>query len=551
MNISAKIKSMQEVAVLEAELARRNGYKIHRYFPDEGPLRRDLYVKALEFFRGGKRFPERLLMGGNRTGKTEDAACECTYHLTGIYPPWWEGRRFDTPVDIWTAGDTATTTRDIQQLSLYGQLPASPKTGFIPAHLIKHVSPKHSVPNAVEMITVKHITGGDSTIQFKSYDQRREAFQGTAKHIVWLDEEPPEDIYTECLMRTLTVEGLLMLTFTPVEGLTPFVQSWLETGAMFDMSEDGASTKLAVAESMVFTPPSDLEEDVDHDAIKRANIGKKASIVLAGEKASVESVGAAIPVEARQRLITMISWDEVPHLSDAAKQQMITSIPAYQRAARTRGIPNLGSGVIYPINEDEIKVKPFRIPSHWKRGYGMDVGWNWTVAVHGAHDPETDIMYLYYEHYRSHAEPPVHAMGIKAMGEWIPGMIDPAANGRSQVDGKQLIQLYIDLGLKLDLAPNAVEAGVGDVWTRLTSSRLRVFSSMRHWFTEYRMYRRDPKGRVVKKNDHLMDATRYLIAPGVMWMQTPPYGYEEAGERTVFDGHGHGSSGGGAGNWMG
>ena len=144
-------------------------------------------------------------------------------------------------------------------------------------------------------------------------------------------------------------------------------------------------------------------------------------------------------------------------------------------------------------------------------------------------------------------------MAIKAMGEWIPGMIDPAANGRSQVDGRQLIQLYLDLGLILDQAPNAVEAGIYEVWTRLTSGRLRVFSSLRHWFTEYRMYRRDAKGRVVKKNDHLMDATRYNAAPGTAWMQQAPNGYEDDEPRTVFDGHGHSGGGGrgGSGGWMG
>ena len=156
----------------------------------------------------------------------------------------------------------------------------------------------------------------------------------------------------------------------------------------------------------------------------------------------------------------------------------------------------------------------------------MDVGWNWTTAIWGAFDRETSTLYIYHEHYRSHAEPPVHAAGIRAAGEWIPGRIDPGANGRSQVDGKQLLQLYLDLGLKLDMAPNGVEAGIYEVWTRLTAGKIRIFSSLKHTFTEYRMYRRDAKGRIVKKNDHLMDALRYLVASGHEFMEASKVRFE-------------------------
>jgi phage terminase large subunit-like protein len=479
-----------QLSRLEAEIARRGNYKWSRYYPDEGPLRRELYRGAVEFFSQGDNFPERLTLGGNRTGKTESAAYEVTCHLTGIYPDWWIGKRFTEPTEWWTAGDTATTTRDIQQLALYGPLREAPRTGMIPAHLIQHTSPKNAIPNALETIWVKHISGGTSTIAFKSYDQRRESFQGTAKHGIWLDEECPDDVYVECLLRTLTCKGIVIVTFTPVEGLTPFVQNWLEHAVMLDGDRKVPAEKQIFGDAAV--------EDVEAQ-------GKEST-----------------PIEDRTKLLTLVSWDEVPHLDEQARNQMLSSIPVYQRAARTRGIPNLGSGVIYPIPEEEIKVKPFDIPPHWRKGYGMDVGWNWTVAIHAAYDAETQTYYLYREHVRSHAEPVVHVDGIKAPGDWIPGRIDPAANGRSQVDGRQLLQTYIDLGLRLDVAPNGVEAGIYEVWTALTAGRIKVFSSLTHFFTEYRMYRRDAKGRVVKKNDHLMDALRYLIASGIGWLALGP-----------------------------
>jgi hypothetical protein len=125
-------------------------------------------------------------------------------------------------------------------------------------------------------------------------------------------------------------------------------------------------------------------------------------------------------------------------------------------------------------------------------------------------DRDSDALYLYSEHYVGEAEPSVHAAAILERGKWIRGAIDPASRGRTQTDGRQLLQMYTDLGLDLTMADNAVEAGIYRVWERLSSGRLKVFKSMQQWFAEFRLYRRDEKGKVVKERDHLMDATRYL-----------------------------------------
>ena len=158
-------------------------------------------------------------------------------------------------------------------------------------------------------------------------------------------------------------------------------------------------------------------------------------------------------------------------------------------------MPYLGSGLIYPFDEKDIVVKDFEIPKHWARGYGMDVGWNRTASVHIAHDRESNILYLYSAYSRGHGEPPSHAAAIKARGEWIPGRIDPAANGRSQIDGQPLIKLYAGQGLRLQLAPNAVEAGILAIYTRLAKGSLKVFASCHAWFEEYRVYQRDDDAR--------------------------------------------------------
>ena len=223
------------------------------------------------------------------------------------------------------------------------------------------------------------------------------------------------------------------------------------------------------------------------------------------------------------RAVIMAGWDDVPHLSEDDKAQMLKSLPPHQRDARSKGVPSMGAGAIYPVPEEEIKVAPFLIPKHWPRAYGLDVGWNKTACIWGAKDPDAGIWYLYSEHYKGEAEPSNHTTAIKARGDWIPGAIDPASRGRSQKDGENLLQSYTDLGLKLVKADNTVESGLYDVFELLSTGQLKVFSTLQNWFKEYRLYRRDEKGHVVKANDHIMDATRYFITTGRNIATTKPH----------------------------
>lgn len=221
-----------------------------------------------------------------------------------------------------------------------------------------------------------------------------------------------------------------------------------------------------------------------------------------------------MPEISPSKYMVQAGWDDVPHLDEQTKADLLASTPPHLRDARTKGIPSLGAGAIYPIELSEILVDPFPIPAYWPRVYALDVGWNRTAAIWGAWDLSTDSLYLYTEHYRGQAEPSVHATAIKARGEWIPGLIDPAARGRSQADGQQLIETYRALGLKLEPAENSVEAGIFSVWERLSTGRLKVFKTLQNWQAEYRLYRRDESGKIVKAHDHLMDCTRYLVVSG-------------------------------------
>lgn len=210
------------------------------------------------------------------------------------------------------------------------------------------------------------------------------------------------------------------------------------------------------------------------------------------------------------RYVVQAGWDDVPHLTAQAKRELLSSTPPYLRDARSKGVPSLGSGAIYPIQLEDVMVPPFAIPPFWRRCYGMDVGWNRTAAIWLAEDPVDKTLYGYAEHYRGQAIPVVHATAIKARGDWIRGGIDPASRGRSQNDGKQLFADYTASGLHLTLAPNAVEAGIYAVWERLETGRLKFFTTLQHLAAEYRLYHRKD-GKVVKKNDHALDGLRYGV----------------------------------------
>lgn len=474
-------EKLEYIRLLEEKERRIRTRKLFSYYPEQGPLRRELYVKHNQFFEAGARYRERLLMAANRIGKTEGVGgYEMTLHLTGKYPAWWNGKRFDHPIQAWAAGDTSKTVREIIQMKLLGPLHEK-GTGLIPQELIVKTTPKAGVADAIDTIQVRHFSGGVSTLVLKSYDQKRISFQGTEIDIIWLDEEPPIDIYTECLLRTMTNNGILMLTFTPLMGMSDTVMAFLPGGQIQDVDGEGS------------------------------------------------------------KFVVMATWDDAPHLSQEVKDELWKAIPPYQRDARSKGVPQLGSGAIFPVPESDFVVDDFAIPDHWPRAYGVDVGWNRTAAVWCAWNRETDTVYLTSEHYRGQAEPSIHAEAIKARGVWIPGVIDPASRGRTQRDGGQLIQDYIDLGLDLEVAFNGVESGLYEVWQRLSTGRLKVFRSLSNWLYEFRLYRRDEKGRIVKENDHLMDATRYLTMTGLGRAKAKPV---EKPKTPQY------SSGGYGGGWM-
>ena len=465
------------IKILEARAYRQNYCKLYDLFPDDGPYRRELYPKHIAFLNAGAKYAQRAFIAGNRTGKTKTGCYELTLHLTGLYPEWWKGRRYNNAIDAWCASISNEATKNILQQELLGS-PMDIGSGLIPKDLIEKVVKKPGVADAMESCYIKHVTGRLSRLDFKSYEQGRDTFQGTKKQVILLDEEPSDyGIFTECLTRTMDDKnpGIIVCTFTPLLGLSTVVLSFLSGGKF---------------------PPGGVDPENPH------------------------------------KYVTQVTWDEVPHLNEEQKKEMLASYSDYERAARSKGLPSLGSGAIYPYDEGMVVCEPFAIPQWWPRAYGLDVGWNKTAAVWGALDRDSDTIYLFSEHYLGESLPAIHASSIKSRGSWMLGACDPGAHSRNQVDGTKLFDVYYDEGLVLYPADNAVEAGIYKVGQLLATGRLKVFKTLQNWFSEYRVYRRDEKGKVVKSNDHLMDATRYLITTGMECAQVPPDYERDAIERS-------------------
>lgn len=431
--------------------------KAAHFFPDQGIYRRELYPRHIDFFAAGEDYTERGFIAANQVGKSETGAFETRCHATGKYPHWWTGKRFNRPTLIWVGGDTATTVRDIIQVKLIGGDINDPGTGMLSKEdlIWEKCKSRRNVPDAMEILKVRHVSGGESTIVLKTYEQGRATWQGTVIDFIWVDEECPEDVYGEALIRLMNSGGCIITTFTPLKGVTPLVLSLL-----------------------------------DND----------------------QNSSALFP-----KYVEHCTWDDVPHLSEEVKAKMLANTPQWLRDARSKGIPTVGTGMVYPVDLDTIFVDDFPLPKHFKRGYGMDVGWNNTAASWGAWDIENDVRYIHAEHKQGMAEPVVHAAAIKARGH-IKGQIDPNSRGRSQVDGQKLYTMYKKEGLWIVPAINAVETGICDIWERMTTGRLKIFKSCTQHRRELSLYHRDDKGMIVKTNDHLLDSMRYLNnAPPSAW----------------------------------
>ncbi|WP_245463121.1 terminase family protein [Mesorhizobium sp. M7D.F.Ca.US.005.01.1.1] len=410
------------------------------------------YAKQREFHAAGDH-RERLFMAGNQLGKTLGGAAECSMHLTGEYPDWWDGRRFDKPVILIAGSESAELTRDGVQRLLVGPPDREEEwgTGFIPQRCIATRTRRMGVSNALDTVTVRHVSGGFSTLYLKSYDQGRSKWQANTVDFVWFDEEPPEDVYFEGITRTNATKGSVMVTFTPLKGMSSVVARFL------------------------------LEESME------------------------------------RKTITM-TIEDAEHYTDEERRKIIESYPAHEREARTKGIPTLGSGLIFPVMEEEIICQPFAIPPIWPQIVGIDFGYDHPFgAARLAWDRDADIVYVTAV-YRSRQTTPIfHAASIKPWGDWIPVAWPHDGLQHDKGSGEELAKQYRSQGLNMlaeratwEDGGNGVEAGVSEMLDRMLTGRWKVFSTCVEWLEERRLYHRKD-GKIVKERDDVLSASRYAL----------------------------------------
>ncbi len=219
------------------------------------------------------------------------------------------------------------------------------------------------------------------------------------------------------------------------------------------------------------------------------------------------------------------TWDDVPHLTEAKKRQILDALPPYQRDMRSKGIPLMGSGLVFPISEEDIKYAPkeVEIPRYWPRGCAMDLGKSDhpTAAVWIAWDRDLDILYV-YDCWKGTGTISENATEIRRKTkDYIPVFWPHDATQKDPRSAKTYSDLYKDEGLNMwwesftnpprpgekrgDLG---VEAGIDAIWERMKSGRFKVSKHLHEWWEEFRMYHRKD-GKIVDLKDDIMSATRY------------------------------------------
>ena len=411
---------------------------------------------------------ERAIISANRVGKTRTAAAEVAIHLTGFYPRWWKGRRYDRAVDVIVAGRTNEDVRNIQQKALCGvinehHLPDG--SGWLPPETIGACTFRQcGVANVLDTVKVKHVSGGTSEITFKSYEQHATKFQGVSQDICWLDEEPEEyEIFTECQTRVLDRKGMVLYTNTPLLGMSDICKHFMDGG-----------------HGIFFTPAT---------------------------------------------------WDDAPHLDAIAKEELKARYPEHERATRTKGVPMMGTGRVYTVDDDVILCDPFPIPDHFRRIMGLDFGIDHPAAgAWIAYDADTDIVYLYDTFREKGLTPPAQAQLIRPRGLWIPVAWPHDGMARDKGSGVPLAQQYRSAGVNMLPEPahwestmmvergirssQSREAGAMELLERMYTGRFKVCKTPATavFMEEKRMLHR--KGQppvIVAVRDHVESAVRYAI----------------------------------------
>ena len=438
------------VAAALKEIERRKKFRKVEFF--------EPYPKQVEFFDMGSAKRERLFMAGNQLGKTEAGAFELTCHLTGVYPDWWLGRRFEKPTKFWASGITGISTRDTVQKKLFGEpgLESLFGTGMIPKELILDKSLARGVTNLLDKVMIRHKSGGNSVLMLKSYEQGREKWQGDTIDGLWCDEEPPSDIYSEGLAR-LTGQGFAYITFTPLKGKSEVVLSFTDE----DHADKGYVTMTI----------DDVTHFTDEEKEKR---------VASYKPYEREARRNGIPMMGEGRVF------ETP-------EEM--------------------------IREAQIDIIPREWVWLWALDFGIGSTTSKDhafAAVLIMWDRDSDVIHVKHAVKMFSGTPLEHVAAMKPFG-YIPVAWPQDGHQRDTGSLKPMAKIYKDHGLrmlpehaKFSDGSNSTETGITRMDERFRSGRLKVAAHLSDWFKEYRDYHRED-GLLVKRRDDLMSATRVAV----------------------------------------
>jgi phage terminase large subunit-like protein len=448
---------MEQIIEIVQELKRR--------YRAESIERFDPYPKQIEYFNSDAQITG--FFAGNGTGKSDCAAIKTACHLTGKYPPWWNGPRFTEPIQAWCVGVTNESTRDNCQKKLFGPSIENPGDGWMDPNDIMDWTRRHGVSNAIDTMRVKHISGGLSYCTFKANEMGRAKLQGPRLHWIWGDEELDKDVFDELVFRMVGVKNARMdITFTPLKGTTELVNF--------------------------------LRQGEDDEFVRWISMSWSEAKHPDGRTHLTEEFKKAL-----RRL-----YKDSPHIM----------------RSREEGLPTIAAGLVYPFAHSDIFIKRFPLEKYWPRLAGIDVGFKHpTAAVAAAWDQEANAVYIYRCYRASQLSVENHCGQLKGW-EGIRFAIDPASMQGNKEDGEKIFDAYqtqFDGPLWKQLPPekrtffianNSVLAGINNVYERFERGGLYIFDDLVQIKEELSMYQWDEKtGRPVKVKDDLLDAIRYLV----------------------------------------
>lgn len=444
-----KEEILNALAEVDRELERRRAdNKLAKY--NTG---RKKHKKQLAFHKCKKR--NRWVFGGNRSGKTECGAVETIWLARGIHPY----RKNKRDVFGWVVSLSQQVQRDVAQSKILGYLPKS----WI-ADIVMLSGRKDSPASGViDQIKVKNVFGGISTIGFKSCDQGREKFQGASLDFVWFDEEPPRDIYEECLMRVMDRRGDIFGTMTPLKGRT-FVY-----GEIY---------------------------------LNRKNNGEVWYEFMNWEDNP------------------FLSKSEIKLLEGALDGPALDS-RKYGRFSEGHGL------VYPEFDESVHVIDPFPFPPEWQECISIDPGLNNPLAAYWFCVDWDGNVYVVAEHYEQGRDIDYHAAAIREISRklgWkrrpdgrLYALIDSAANQRTLAAERSVAELFYERGIAVNTGVDKdVFAGISRVKSYLVRGNgmpdLYIFKNCVNMIAEFKSYSWGDGDRPIKRCDHAMDAVRYFIS---------------------------------------